>query len=80
MQYICYRKYKSCYRKYKSDGKALSPYYFPQCLTSSLAVPVTAIAFLSFFFFLFLLCCGMWDLNSLIRDQTRLPCTGSMEP
>ena len=33
-----------------------------------------------FFFFLFLATlCGMWDLNSLIRDQTCASCTGSAE-
>ena len=36
---------------------------------------------LSFFFFFKLLptLCGMWNLNSPTRDQTHIPCNGSIE-
>ena len=42
----------------------------------------TCFSFLFFFSFFFWLCCGacgLWDLSSQTRDQTHIPCSGSLE-
>ena len=63
---------------------------FNQSLLFTLQVPTVKPAFplgeKSFHSFFFLFCfvlfcfsCGMWDLSSMTRDQTRIPCSGSTE-
>ena len=40
---------------------------------------INSMLFFKFLFIYFAVLCGMWDLSSLIRDQTCIPCSGSAE-